>query len=178
MNMRPLSIRRRLVFQLACIAALLSIAFFLSLRAVAEQAATDTQDNILAASATSIADAVYSESGAIRLDLPYSALSMLGTISEDRVFYRVIVEGKTLTGYDTLPAPDGREREAAFSTYQFRGDLLRAVAVTRSISAGNQAQRVLVVVAQTRRGLEAISNQITTTATGIGVAFFVVATSL
>lgn len=174
---RP-SIRRRLVLQLAGIAALLSVAFFLSLRAVAERAATDTQDNILAASATSIADAVYSESGAVKLDLPYSALSMLGTISEDRVFYRVIVDGATLTGYDDLPIPEGRSRDAQFTSYSYRGDQLRAVAVTRTLSAGNQARRVLVVVAQTRRGLEAISNTITTTATGIGVLFFLVATSL
>jgi len=75
------SIRNRLVVQLAGIAALLSLAFFLTVRTVAEQAATDTQDNILAASATSIADAIYSEGGDIRLELPYSALSMRPLVS-------------------------------------------------------------------------------------------------
>ena len=93
------SIRRRLVFQLSIMAALLSIVFFVAVRSVAEQAAADTQDNILAASATSIADALYSERGQVRVELPYSALSMLGTISEDRVFYRIVADGETVTGY-------------------------------------------------------------------------------
>lgn len=174
------SIRNRLVVQLAGIAALLSLAFFLTVRTVAEQAATDTQDNILAASATSIADAIYSEGGDIRLELPYSALSMLGTISEDRVFYRVLVEGTTLTGYDdfNFESPANAGREPDFETSAFRGDTLRAVRIKRSISVGTQAKQVHVLVGQTRLGLAAISSKITTTATAIGVGFFLVATSL
>ena len=174
------SIRRRLVGQLAAIAALLSVAFFLTVRVVAERAATDTQDNILAASATSIADALYSERGAVRLELPYSSLSMLGTISEDRVFYRVIVEGDTLTGYDDLPLPEGviRRETPLFGTAEFRGDKLRSVVVSRVLSVGNEAKTVSVIVGQTRLGLAAISSKITTTATAIGVAFFLVATTL
>ena len=174
------SIRRRLVLQLAAIAALLSLAFFLTVRVVAEQAATDTQDNILAASATSIADALYSERGDVRLELPYSALSMLGTISQDRVFYRVIVDGQTLTGYDDLPLPEGQIRRDAplFGTHEFRGDKLRSVAVARVLSVGDQPRTVTVIVGQTRLGLAVVSSRITTTATAIGVAFFLVATSL
>ena len=176
----PRSIRRRLVVQLAAIAALLSLAFFLTLRVVAEQAATDTQDNILAASATSIADAVYLESGAVRLELPYSAISMLGTISDDRVFYRVVADAQTLTGYDDLPLPTARSgrQTPVFETYAYRGDDLRAVAVSRRLSTGNRTVAVQVVVGQTRLGLQAITSQITTTAVGIGILFFIVATAL
>ena len=83
------SIRRKLFFQLAGVAALLSLAFFLVVRGVAENAAETTQDNILSASATAIADSLRAEEGGVTLDLPYSALSMLGTVSEDRVFYRI-----------------------------------------------------------------------------------------
>ncbi len=174
------SIRRRLVLQLAGIAALLSLAFFLAVRAVAEQAAKDTQDNILAASATSIADALYSERGFVRLELPYSALSMLGTISEDRVFYRVVVDDDTLTGYDDLPAPEPwtDSRENKFSTLTYRGETVRSVAVTRAVSTGSQITDVMVIVAQTRLGLEAISTKITATATAVGAGFFIVATAL
>ncbi|MDA8746686.1 sensor histidine kinase [Litoreibacter sp.] len=174
------SIRRRLVIQLAAIAALLSVAFFLTVRAVAEQAATDTQDNILAASATSIADAVYSDGGEVRVELPYSAISMLSTISQDRVFYRVLVDGQTLTGYDDLALPDGRNttRGPRFETYPYRGDDLRAVFVSRALSAGDRAASVQVIVGQTRLGLAAISSKITSTAVGIGVGFFIVATAL
>lgn len=174
------SIRRRMVVQLAAIAALLSVAFFLTVRVVAEQAATDTQDNILAASATSIADAVYSDAGEVRVEIPYSAISMLSTISEDRVFYRVLVDGRTLTGYDDLPLPEERatRRGPRFETYPYRGDNLRTVLVSRTLSAGERAASVQVVIGQTRLGLAVISSKITTTAVGIGVAFFGVATAL
>lgn len=175
--MRPVwSIRRRLVVQLAAIAALLSIAFLFAVRGVAERAAADTQDGILAASATSIADALYHEAGQIRLELPYSAISMLGTVSQDRVFYRVIVDGETLTGYDALPAADGAS--PAFQTLLFNGEDLRVVSIDRTLSDGNTAREVRVVVGQTQLGLGAISARISTTALAIGIPFFLVAISL
>lgn len=174
------SIRRRLTIQLFVIAAILSLAFFLIVRAVAGQAASETQDNILAASATSIADALYSDRGSITLELPYSALSMLGTISEDRVFYRVIIGDQTLTGYEDLPAPETwpTRSETTFSTFDYRGEEVRSVAVVRSVSTGSQPVNVMVVIAQTRLGLAAISSRITATATAVGLGFFLFATTL
>lgn len=174
------SIRRRLVFQLSAIAAILSLAFYLIVRVVAEQAATDTQDNILAASATSIADALYSERGVISLELPYSALSMLGSISQDRVFYRIIVDGDTLTGYADLPEPSTfpSPSNPVFSTFVFRGEEVRAVSVARSVSSGGKAINAVIIVAQTRLGLATISSSISTTAAAVGVGFFLFATTL
>ncbi len=174
------SIKRRLVVQLGLVTALLSIAFFLAVRVVAEKAATDTQDNILAASATSIVEAVYSDSGEVRLELPYSAITMLSTVSEDRVFYRVLVDGETITGYDDLPLPEGRATGIGpvFDTYPFRGEALRTVQVARTLSVQDQPRQVNVVVGQTRLGLGAISSRITTNAVAIGTAFFLVATAL
>lgn len=166
--------------QLAAIAALLSVVLFLVVRALAETAAEDTQDDILAASATSIADALRAEDGAITLDMPYSALSMLGTINEDRVFYRVVVDGETLTGYEDLPAPEERPTIStnSFSTFDYRGDEVRMVTVARVVSAGGQPSDVLISVAQTRLGLAAITQRISAIATAAGIGFFVVATAL
>lgn len=170
------SIRRQLVLQLVAIAALLSLAFFLSVRMVAEKAATDTQDNILAASATSIADALYTEAGSIRLELPYSALSMLGAISEDRVFYRVLLGDATLTGYNDLPPPkpSNKTHTATFDTINYKGEEVRTVVVTRIFSTGKASQKIDVIVGQTRLGLATTSSKITTTATAIGISFFIV----
>lgn len=174
------SIRRRLVFQLSIMAALLSIVFFVAVRSVAEQAAADTQDNILAASATSIADALYSERGQVRVELPYSALSMLGTISEDRVFYRIVADGETVTGYDDLAVPkaDQGQRAALFVTEQYRGEEVRVVSIARAVSNGVRAADVRIVIAQTRRGLAQISSQITTNAMAVAIGFFLMATAL
>ncbi|SOH95149.1 two-component system, OmpR family, sensor histidine kinase TctE [Monaibacterium marinum] len=174
------SIRQNLFYQLAGVAAILSFAFFLIVRGVAEQAAEMTQDGILSASATAIADALRSEGGAVVLDLPYSALSMLGTLNEDRVFYRIYTDQQTLTGYPDLPLPDERPRrgEPVFETHEFRGDEVRAVSVMRPVGASGAARNVIVTVAQTRLGLEATSRTITTTATGVAAGFFLAATGL
>lgn len=174
------SIRRRLVFQLSVMAALLSIVFFIAVRSVAEQAAADTQDNILAASATSIADALYSERGQVRVELPYSALSMLGTISEDRVFYRIVADGETVTGYDDLGVPEVEQgkRGAQFVTEKYRGEEVRVVSISRAVSNGARAADVRIVIAQTRRGLAQISSQITTNAMAVAIGFFLMATAL
>jgi len=174
------SIRRRLVIQLSVMAALLSIVFFVAVRSVAEQAAADTQDNILAASATSIADALYSERGQVKVELPYSALSMLGTISEDRVFYRIVADGNTVTGYDDLFIPNVADglRHAQFVTDQYRGEQVRVVSLSRAVSTGDRAADVRIIIAQTRRGLAAISSQITSTAMAVAIGFFLMATAL
>lgn len=174
------SIRRRLFFQLAAVAALLSLAFFLVVRELAEQAAEASQDDILAASATSIADSLNSEAEGITLDLPYAALSMLGTINQDRVFYRVATDDKTLTGYDDLPPPREIPQLGApvFATYTFRGEAVRAVSVVRPIGPATDLTDIVVTVAQTRSGFVAITQRITTTATAFGLGFFVLATAL
>ena len=113
------SIQRRLALQLSIVAGILSFTLFMLIQVVAERAAMDTQDNILKASAASIADALYTENGIVRLELPYSALSMLGTISQDRVFYRVLFKGETLTGYDDIPLQNENSltNKSKFSTF-------------------------------------------------------------
>ena len=174
------SIRQRLFFQLAGVAAVLSLTFFLVLRGVAERAAEGTQDDILAASATAIADSLRSENGSVTLELPYSALSMLGSVGQDRVFYHIVAGEAHLTGYEDLPAPATTPRPGApvFGTHSYRGDQIRAVSVMRPVGSAKQATDVIVTVAQTRQGLEATSRRITTTATGVGVGFFLLATAL
>lgn len=174
------SIRRRLALQLAIIAAILSLAFILIVRAVAEKAAAETQDNILLASAISIADTLHSERGAVTLDLPYSALSMLGEISADRVFYNVVIDGESLTGYEDLTIADLPRglSDSRFSTFSYRGEDVRSVAVARPVSTGEGSVNAVVIVAQTRRGLAAISSRITVTATAVGLVFFLCAVAL
>lgn len=174
------SIRRRLFFQLVGVAALLSLAFFLVVRVLAEQAAEGTQDDILTASATAIADSLHSEADGVTLELPYSALSMLSTLNDDRVFYRITTNQETLTGYDDLPLPPSLPRlgSPVFATFYYRGEEVRAVSVIRPVGPATDITEVVVTVAQTRAGLAAISRRITATATGIGLGFFLLATLL
>lgn len=180
-GVRRHSIGRRLILQLSAIAALLAVLSWGMVATFTGRAAERTQDNVLAASVTSIADALRSEGGEIRLELPYSAFSMLGALSDDRVFYRVAsAGGEVFTGYPDLPvpeagAPPGRVR---FETAEYRGEAVRTATITRTVLAGQKAVPVAVTVAQTRSGVTAISGQLSRIAAVLSVAFFLLAVGL
>jgi two-component system sensor histidine kinase TctE len=145
------------------------------------RAAEQSQDNVLAASVTSIADALRSEGGAVRLELPYSAFSMLGALSDDRVFYRVAIRGgEVLTGYADLPIPQapGTPGRVRFETVEYSGETVRTATITRTVLADQQPRSVVMTVAQTRSGVTAISSRLSRIAALLSVAFFVLAVSL
>jgi two-component system sensor histidine kinase TctE len=175
------SIGRRLTLLLAGVAALLSVLSWGMVTGLARQAAERTQDNVLAASATTIAETLRTDQGEIRLELPYSAFSMLGAIGEDRVFYLVTADGTVLTGYPNLPVPapgplaPGR---VTFATGDYRGEEVRMASLTRLVPAGVRPVPVTVTVAQTRNGVGAIAGELSQLAAALSVAFFVVAVGL
>lgn len=178
----PPSIGRRLTLLLAGVAALLSVLSWGMVTGLARQAAERTQDNVLAASATTIAETLRSEQGEVRLELPYSAFSMLGAIGEDRVFYRVSAGEALLTGYADLPAPPPDDAPAPgavlFDTGAFAGEEIRLASVSRRVLAGGQPVTVTVTVAQTRSGVGVISAELSQLAARLSVAFFLVAVGL
>lgn len=175
------SIGRRLTFLLAGVAALLSVLSWWMVTGLARQAAERTQDNVLAASVTTIAETLRSEQGEVRLELPYSAFSMLGAISQDRVFYRVTDGTRVLTGYADLPVPTELEAvvgQVVFDTGEYSGEEVRMATVTRLVLAGTQPVPVTVTVAQTRGGVASISAELSQLAALLSVAFFLVAVTL
>lgn len=175
------SIGRRLTLLLAGVAALLSVLSWWMVTGLARQAAERTQDNVLAASVTTIAETLRSEQGEVRLELPYSAFSMLGAISEDRVFYRVATGDTVLTGYEDLPVPSevlSSGGRVVFDTGEYSGEEIRMATVSRLVLAGTQPVPVNVTVAQTRGGVASISAELSQLAAFLSVAFFLVAVSL
>lgn len=173
------SIGRLLTLQLAAVAALLSVLSWAMVTALAREAAQRTQDNVLAASSTTIAETLRSEQDEIRLELPYAAFAMLGAISEDRVFYHVTANHETLTGYTDLPPTEaGRQGQVMFDTSTYRGAAIRMASTSRVISAGDGPKLVVVTVAQTRDGVAAIAADLSRLAAILSVAFFAVAVAL
>jgi two-component system sensor histidine kinase TctE len=67
---------------------------------------------------------------------------------------------------------------ALFLTRDYRGDEVRIVSVTRQVGSVADRAEVVVTVAQTRQALAATSRRITTTAMGVGLGFFLLATAL
>ncbi|MEM9551591.1 MAG: sensor histidine kinase [Pseudomonadota bacterium] len=168
------SIRRRLIIQLVAAAAVLTAALFVVVINLARNVAQDTQDSILMASVTSILDSLSAREGEIAVDIPYAALSMLGNVSEDRVFYRILADGTVLTGYGDLPDIDQLSlgRDGAYQTDDFAGEAIRMASAQRQLSVDGAPVLVTVSVAQTRAGQRETVAQIARLGMLIGSAFF------
>ncbi|MCT8161896.1 sensor histidine kinase [Pseudoruegeria sp. SHC-113] len=174
------SIRRRLTLQLVGSAAVLAVLLFLLVLGFARRVAEESQDNILTASLTSILESVAVQDGALTADIPYAALSMLGNVSNDRVFYAIRAAGADLTGYADLPRTEQEPRagETLFLTADYKGESLRLASAARIVSVQGAPTRVTASVAQTRNGQAATLERISTIAAVLGVGFFLVSAAL
>lgn len=168
------SIGSRLTILLAAMAALLAVLAWSMVTGFAREAAQRTQDSVLTASAATIAEALRAEGGEILLELPYSAFAMLSALGEDRVFYRILADGHTLTGYDdlTLPQDPDRPGTTVLATFVYRGESVRAAAFTRTVLADQAPVPVTVIVAQTRSGVLAITTGLSRTAAALSLGLF------
>ena len=129
------SIRRRLLTFLLAGAAATAIILYFVVQSVAAQLAQESQDNILTASAVSIVDNARVRDGEIMIDIPYFAFSMLGSAADERVFYAIWLGDEFLSGYESLPRPEGSPAEpASFDTLPFLGEDVRIATVARPIS--------------------------------------------
>ncbi|TLP68078.1 sensor histidine kinase [Parasedimentitalea maritima] len=174
------SLRRRLMLQLVGSAAFLATLLFFVVLGFARDVAQQTHDSILLASATSIMDSVSVQADEITVDIPYAALSMLGNVSNDRVFYRVSTRDDVLTGYENLPTTSQsvRSGHSAFDTLTYKGDSIRMVTSLRRLSLNSAPADIIISVAQTREGQAAQLAQLSRSAMQLGLGFFLVATIL
>ena len=176
-----MSLRQRLLVQLIVVAALLSVILYLAVRSVADEAAEATQDNILGASVATIAEQMGVADGGLVVDIPYSAFSMLGAVSEERVFYRILQNDETITGYEDLPLP-GAWPTTVDSPIYYSSDYLdthlRIAAIEKRMSIGSQSVSARVVIGQTRLGQETIAARVASRAAIAGVGLFLLAALL
>lgn len=178
-----LSLRQRLMLQMLALAAVLAVLLYVTVRTVAGDAAEETLDGVLGAATLGIADELRGGDNGVTIDLPHEAFSILGSISQDRIFYRIAADGQTVTGYDDLPPPPettAGERLASpvFYSRPYRETEVRVAVLERVILARGRPVRVTVMVAQTRSGQDAIAAQVANRAAGLGLGFFALAAVL
>ncbi|SJZ69388.1 sensor histidine kinase [Consotaella salsifontis] len=150
------SLLQRLLTVVFAVFGLLSLVLFSFLSAFAHHAADSAYDQLLSASAFSIADSVRAEDGVVTVDLPYSSLNILGMARRDRVFYKVLgADGSLLTGYGDLPGEPLRRGSGVFADAVYRQTPVRTVRLGRFVTGAEESGWVTIVVAQTReeRGL-------------------------
>ncbi len=129
----------------------------------AERVADEAFDRVLAASALAIAEAVQLDEGFLTVDIPPSALAMLGTTRVTRVFYKVESStGAFLTGYRDLASdhPAAQQIEPGFKTAVYRGTPVRLVTAGRYIVAPDLTGWATVYVAETLEARQRLFREI------------------
>ncbi len=171
------SLRRRLVWQLLALSAILSVALFVAVRIGAERASEVTMDAILGAAAQNMAEELRVSDGGVGIDVPSGTFSMLAAMGEERIFYRVDVGQLTVTGYEDLPLPEKVPTALVpvFYTVPFRDAEVRIAAVARSVRIEKTLRPALVLLGQTREGQRSIAAELANRAALLGMAVFLAA---
>ncbi|MFT4149531.1 MAG: sensor histidine kinase [Paracoccaceae bacterium] len=155
------SLRRRLLGWLLAATAVLGLLAMADTWGEAVETATAVSDRVLTGSALAIAERVtVNEDTGLQVDIPYSALEMLTSTAQDRVFYRVDGPLGFLTGYQTLtpatPDADGR----GFADGTFAGDPVRIITLARTVSTGVESIPFRVTVAESTLARRALARTI------------------
>ncbi len=167
------SIHRRLRLSLMAGATVLTVGVYFMVLSVARQVAQESQDNILSASTIAILDSARFSNGQMLVDLPYSALSMLDSVSDERVFYAIRLENAFLSGYESLPAVRPNvSGDIGFLSEQFLGEEVRIATLERSLTTDDGRQVLQVSVAQTLTGQQRVIARIAKTSFALGVGVF------
>ncbi|WP_239495316.1 sensor histidine kinase [Salinicola halophilus] len=158
-----LSLYRRLTVWLLLPLALLVAIMLIDARIGARDAADRAFDRLLDAASLAIAEQVRWQQNGLWLDLPASALEMLATDAEERVFYALYdAEGHYVTGNRPLPAlpPAADGARMRYADRESDAMPLR-LGVRRARLAGwDRSDRFEVRVAQTPEGREALAAQL------------------
>lgn len=173
------SLRRKLTIMLLSGAGGLALLVYFVVQSVAREIAQESQDNVLAASALSILDSARVVEGEITIDFPYASLSMLDTVSNERVFYQIQLDGDFLSGYENLPQPEPLSSGVTrFGSDAYLGEAVRIATASRGLSTDAGASTLEVSVAQTRSSMNQTLARISRMAMAIGGGFFLVAALL
>jgi two-component system sensor histidine kinase TctE len=156
-------VRQLLAWLLVPLAALLALNGFLSYRAALE-AANEAFDRLLLASVRAIADRVGIVDDEIRVDVPYVALELFESKSQERIFYRVATSGgDTVTGYEDLPRPPRPPAsidEPMFYHQTYRDETVYFAALQKTLYDTKNRGPALIIVGQTAESRDALTRDI------------------
>ncbi|OLO03829.1 sensor histidine kinase [Salinicola socius] len=160
--MSHLSLYRRLTIWLLFPLVLLVAIMLLQAWFASREAADRAFDRLLDAASLSIAEQVRWQQSRLWMDLPPSALEMLATDAEERVFYALYdAQGRFVTGNRSLPSLPARDGNRMSYGDVISGDMPVRLGVLRARLEGwDRSDRFEVRVAQTREGREALANQL------------------
>lgn len=173
------SLRNRLALSLIGGVAILTVLSYFIIRNYAVQIALQSQDSILRASVTSILDAATIRDGSVEIDIPYTAFSMLGTATDDRIFYVIYQDSEALSGYSDLELPTNTDgKSISFRSAHYRNAPTRQVTASRILIGAEQRTTITVSIAQTQDSLDGALEDISLNIAIYGIGFFTLAVLL
>ncbi|MGO4328564.1 sensor histidine kinase [Cupriavidus sp. 2TAF22] len=158
-----------------------AVGFCISYVRTLEQA-NQAYDRTLLGSALAIAERVSVQNGELSVDVPYAALEMLETRSQDRIFYKVscLDPPKVFTGHEDLPDPPRPPQDDAplFLDAVYNAEPVRLVALRRPVYDARICGPLLIEVGETTGAREALSKRILVDASAMQLTLIVVAALL
>ncbi|MBE0530939.1 MAG: sensor histidine kinase N-terminal domain-containing protein [Rhodospirillales bacterium] len=161
---RPYSIQRRIMISAAVVLIGVGALTTTIIRRQAVQAADEAYDRVLGAAALSIAGTIGLQDSTVSIDIPHSALAILGTSQLNRIFYRVVSpEGNHVTGSPILSIeiPLTQNDAITFHDSMFRETPIRVARVARYHEGARGGGWVNVFVGETREARDLLSRQLT-----------------
>lgn len=134
----------------------------------ARGAADTTYDLLLDGAAIAILENVTDTPAGLQVDMPNSALEILGLAEHDRVFYRVsTADGTMLTGDDDLPSPTGKGQrpfgpapESQLFDAPHTGETVRFVRRKQAVPGITGPVEIVVQVGQTRGARDVLQREL------------------
>lgn len=162
--LRPASLRRSILLWLVLATAAIGVLALFDTRTEALRTARDVSDRVLVGSAMAIAEGVdVAADGGLSIAIPYSALDMLSSTAQDRVFYRVDGPEGILTGYQDLdPVAVLPGQETGLADARYRTVPIRTATLLRELTTGEGTLPFTVTVAETTRARDALAQSILT----------------
>jgi two-component system sensor histidine kinase TctE len=156
------SLRGRLLAFLLVATALIGMVALADIWREAQATARSLSDRVLAGAAMAIAEKVtLDESGGLDVEVPFSALEMLASPADDKVFYRVDGEdGRLLTGYAGLQPVAADASGIGLADAMIGADAVRSATIRRALSTGSRLVGFSVTVAETNQARDALSSTI------------------
>lgn len=157
------SLRQRLLVSMAAGFAIILVSIAIGIWSYARDAANHSYDRLLSGAAFAILERTLLTPDGPDVEIPYSALEMIGLAESDRVFYRIFAaDGSTLTGADNLPLPANYTPtdQAVFFDTDHSGEPVRFLLQGRFLAGAGYGDWVVVQIGQTRIARSAFAQEL------------------
>ncbi|WP_028791389.1 sensor histidine kinase [Thalassospira lucentensis] len=156
------SLRQRLLVSMAAGFAIILVSIAIGIWSYARDAANHSYDRLLSGAAFAILERALVTPTGPSVEIPYSALEMIGLAESDRVFYRIFTaDGETLTGSENLPLPENYQpnNQPEFFDTEHSGEPVRFLLQGRFLAGASYGDWIVVQIGQTRIARSAFAQE-------------------